>query len=133
MEQTGERRVTHEDVDLVLTSMIRREIGWFRTVGWVAEIVGWATVAGALLVGAVQWSELDFTDVDGNGIERWRSVAAFLLPQVLNLGATGLLLVVAGRGGRLLALHLAAGRKMNLTGLVVGEPLDDLDLPGRHD
>ena len=128
METSAERTVTREDIDLVLTAMVRREVVWLRTVGWVAEVVGWAALAAALAYGAVQWDQLDFNAFDGGEIERWRSVVGFLLPQVMNLAATGLLLVMVGRGGRLLALHLAARRGINITGLAIGETIDEIDL-----
>jgi hypothetical protein len=124
-DPAGGRVVTQDDVDLVLESMIRRETGWLRQVGWAAEVLGWLGIAGALVWAFVQWDSLDsFSDPGGNAIERWRSIVGFLLPSVLNLSLAGIVAVVLGRGARLFALHQAARRGINVSGLTIGEPID---------
>jgi hypothetical protein len=131
---TDARTVTTEDIKLVHDVMVRRESDQLRVIGLAAEIAGWVTAVAGVFYGALQWDLL--RDQDDGGffgpvaeVDTWRQIATFVLPGMLNILVAGLLLVVVGRAARLGALHLAARRGLNLTGLELGEPLDvDVDL-----
>jgi hypothetical protein len=120
----GGRVVTQGDVDLVLESMIRRETGWLRNLGWAAEVIGWLTVASGLLVGYAQWDRFGGARDEFGSRMAWTEWGSFVLPSIANLAAAGIVAVVLGRGARLWALHQAARRGLNVTGLTLGEPLD---------